>query len=86
MFLMLTCMLDVFVNNWSSFYPSTLKNQNTGDAHCVLVGWFMVLNATFNTISVISGRSVSLVEENGVPREYHRPITSHWQTLSPWVE
>jgi len=51
------------------------------DVHCAylysLVGWFMVFNATFNTISVISWRSVLLVEENGVPREYHRPITSH---------
>jgi hypothetical protein len=23
-----------------------------------------------------------LVEETGVPRENHRPVTSHWQTLS----
>jgi len=29
----------------------------------------MVLNATFNNISVISWRSVLLVEETGVPRE-----------------
>ena len=27
------------------------------------VGWFMVINATFNNISVISWRSVLLVEE-----------------------
>jgi hypothetical protein len=26
--------------------------------------------------------SVLLVEEDGVPRENHQPITSHWQTLS----
>jgi len=42
----------------------------------------MVLNATFNNISVISLRSVLLVEETGGPRENHRPIASHWQTLS----
>jgi cytochrome b561 len=30
-----------------------------------------VLNATFNNISVISWRSVLLVEETGVPRENH---------------
>ena len=36
----------------------------------------------FNNISVISGLSVLLVEETGVPRENHRPPTSHWQTLS----
>jgi len=31
---------------------------------------------------VISWRSVLLVEENGVPGENHRPVVSHWQTLS----
>ena len=41
-----------------------------------LVGWF---NATFSNISVITWRSVLLVEETG---ENHRPVTSHWQTLS----
>jgi hypothetical protein len=48
---------------------------------CGLV-WFMVFNATFNNISVISWRSVLLVEEDGVPGENHRPFESHWQTLS----
>jgi hypothetical protein len=33
-------------------------------------------------ISVISWRSVLLVEETGVPGENHQPVTSHWQTLS----
>jgi hypothetical protein len=37
----------------------------------LMVGWFMVFNATFNNISVISWRSVLLVEETGVPRENH---------------
>jgi hypothetical protein len=32
----------------------------------------MVFNATFNNISVISGRSVLLVEETGVTGENHR--------------
>jgi len=32
----------------------------------------VVLNATFNNISVISRRSVLLVEETGVPGENHR--------------
>jgi hypothetical protein len=36
--------------------------------------WFMVFNATFNNISVISWRSVLLVEETGVPGENHRPV------------
>jgi len=42
----------------------------------------MLLGATFNNISVISWRSVLLLEENGVPGEYHQPVTSHRQTLS----
>jgi hypothetical protein len=33
----------------------------------------MVYNVTFNNISVISWRSVLLVEETGVPGENHRP-------------
>jgi len=46
--------------------------------------WFgsMVLNATFNNISVILWRSVLLVEETGVSGENHRSIASFWQTLS----
>jgi len=42
----------------------------------------MMLNATFNNISVISWRSVLLMEETGGPGENHRPVASHWQTLS----
>jgi hypothetical protein len=48
-------------------------------------GWLvglMVLNATITNISVISWRSVLLVEETGVTEENHRPVASHWQTLS----
>ena len=40
---------------------------------------FVVFNATFNNISVISGRSVVLVEDTG---ENQRPAASHWQILS----
>jgi len=34
---------------------------------------FVVFNAHFNNISVISWPSVLLVEETGVPGENHRP-------------
>ena len=37
----------------------------------------MVFKATFNNILVISWRSVSLLEEFGIPRENHRPTLSH---------
>ena len=42
----------------------------------------MLFNATFNNISVISWRSVLLMEETGVPGENNRPATSNWQTWS----
>jgi hypothetical protein len=45
----------------------------------------MVLNATFNNISVITWQSVLLVEKTEVLGENHRPATSHWQTLSHYV-
>ena len=50
----------------------------TQDNDCWLV-WFMVFNATFNNISVISWGSVLLEEEAG---ENNRPVASHWQPFS----
>ena len=41
----------------------------------VVVG-FMVFNTTLNNISVISWRSVSLVEETEGPGENHRPVAN----------
>jgi hypothetical protein len=35
---------------------------------------FLVLNATFNNISVLSWQSVLLVEETGIPGENYRPV------------
>jgi len=37
----------------------------------------MMFSVTFNNISVISLRSVLLVEESGVPGENHQPAGSH---------
>ena len=45
-------------------------------------GRVMVFYATFNNISVISWRSVLLVEEPRVSKENHRPVASHWQPFS----
>jgi hypothetical protein len=42
---------------------------------CLLV-CLMVCNATFNNISVISWRSVLLVEETGGPGENYQPVAS----------
>jgi hypothetical protein len=41
----------------------------------------MVFNANFNNISVISWRSVLLMEKTSVPRENHRSAAIHSQTL-----
>jgi hypothetical protein len=37
----------------------------------------MLFNATFNNISIISWRSVLIVEETGVSRENHWPVETH---------
>ena len=49
---------------------------------CPEAVWFMVFAATFNNISIILWRSVSLLEQTRTPGENHWPDTSHWQTLS----
>ena len=56
-----------------------IKLKNSCDSLFVCL---MMLNVTFNNISVISWRSVLLVEDTGGPGENHRPVASHWQTLS----
>jgi hypothetical protein len=45
--------------------------------HKQIKGFFVEFNAIFNNISVISRRSVLLVEETGGPGENHQPVTSH---------
>jgi len=52
-------------------------NINRRDQRC-----FMVSNATLNNISVISLRSVLLVEKTGVPGENYFSVASQWQILS----
>ena len=52
-------------------------NINRRDQRC-----FMVSNATFNNISVISLQSVLLVEKTGVPGENYFSVASQWQILS----
>ena len=54
-----------------------MKNVNI---HINFMVWFMAFNATFNNISVISWRTVLLVEETRVPGENHRTVASRRQT------
>jgi hypothetical protein len=49
--------------------------------YCLFV-CLVVFKATFNNISVISWRSVLLLEETGGPGKNHQHVASHWQTLS----
>jgi hypothetical protein len=53
------------------------KDNNIFVMEVVGLGWFMVFNVAFNSISVISWRSVLLVEETGVPVENHHPVPNH---------
>ena len=50
-------------------YPFFPFHRGGGGGGGCKIGWFMVFNATFNNISVISWRSVLFVEETGVPEE-----------------
>ena len=59
---------------------------------CLFLFGFFVGFFFFNYISAILWRSYLLVEETRVPGENHRPVASHWQTLShnvvstsPWT-
>ena len=82
---MLRCSLDILSHkNTLILHKLSLKNRalNVFKWLKIILFRFIVFNATFNNISVISWRSVLLVEEIGVPGEYHRPVASHWQTLS----
>jgi hypothetical protein len=75
---------------WKRNIFSIKKKEITHSWGCGIANYFssklyyrvMVFNATFNNISVISWRSILLMEETGVPRENHRPAASHWPTSS----
>jgi hypothetical protein len=67
------------------FSPGTLvSSTNKTDRHDITVLLVKValnnllFNATFTNITVISWRSVFLVEETRVPGENHWPVASHW--------
>ena len=52
-------------------YLSTTRDENNIKKKKMV--WFLVFHATFNNITVISCRTVLLVEETRVPRENHQP-------------
>ena len=77
---------------WLNKGDRKIKISQTAAFRLSIINGFclMVFNATFTHISVISWWSVLLVEETGGHAENHRPVASHWQTLShnvghsPW--
>jgi hypothetical protein len=63
----------------------TVVDENILFSHYIILSkvnycWFMVFNATFNNISVISWRSVLLVKESGVPGETHDLSLTNFKT------
>ena len=62
--------LVYFSHNLYIFEPCKISEDNF-ISNIFFGVWFMVFNATFNNISVISWRSVLLVVETGVPGENH---------------
>ena len=66
---------------FSHFYSKMPTHTYSWVSSVVLIlsdiACLMVFNAIFNNISVISWRSVLLMEETGGPGENHRPVASH---------
>ena len=58
-----------------------IKNNHM-DVFSIMRVRIILFNATFNNISAVYWRSVLLVEKTRIHRENHRPVASHWQTLS----
>jgi len=84
-----SCVLHIMLTHVSQWYSQLTpylpvvhseqkSKENDGSWHWHSVS-VMVLNVTFNNISVASWPSVSFVEETGVPGENHRPAGSHWK-------
>jgi hypothetical protein len=63
--------------NFDILYTPVVLLLNVMNIIIMMFVCLMVVNATFNNISVISWRSVLLVEETGVPGEKHRPAAIH---------
>jgi hypothetical protein len=57
---------------FTSLFPITYLGQYSTYSECDIYMTEMVFDATFNTILVISWRSVLLVKETGVPGENQR--------------
>jgi len=64
-------------------YRSRRDNHKTSNLSICTKPFFTgFVYGVFDNISAILWWSVLFVEETGVTRENHRPVVSHWQTLS----
>jgi uncharacterized DUF497 family protein len=62
---------DVYSTQHSFTFYINIRYTIVKDLNRLVIVMVMVFNATFNNISVISWRSVLLMEETGVSRENH---------------
>ena len=73
----LNCPFLIAPSHFYNVYILLKVKINTKDVSLNSSVRHIVLNATFNNVSVISWRSVLLVEETGVPGENYRPVACH---------
>ena len=71
MFLYKMSFFYVYVNNNNDKKKQDASNNIVEYNLKDRILWFMMFNATFNNISVMSWQSILLVEETGQPRENH---------------
>jgi hypothetical protein len=74
--------INMYPHSSSICYGVLIRYARAYTVPISLLVCLMVLNATFNNISVILWWSVLLMEGAG---ENHRPVASHWKTLSHTV-
>jgi hypothetical protein len=74
--------------NWPTWYSlniieSGIKHHERNN-QSLIVKYFLIVQMGFETEmrQVPACRSVLLVDETGGPGKNHRPITSHWQSVS----
>ena len=75
---------DILLISWSK-KDNSVTCWSVASKKWVCLAWFVVFNAAFNNIAVISWWSFLLVEKTGVPGENHWPAANHWQTISTTV-
>jgi hypothetical protein len=83
-----TIQISVMFKNNNDFFSVTHLLSNDKESPCFYVSRFrfriMVFNAFFNNISVISWRSILLVEKTGVPGENICQMTNYNIKIAPF--